>query len=203
MRFTKALVVAAVPLVLLASACSDSKSSSGGATTTEAAAKASTTAAPADPAVVPPMGSPPAGDTKDLNIAQIAAGTPATQEVTRLVLFAGLAGTLVSPGPFKVFAPTDEAFAKVDPDALRTVQQDIPQLTTVLTQHVVPGTYTTEELRKAVGTSLTTAAGTKLLVEVKGNDVYVGGAKIALPDIPASNGVVQVVDTVILQPNGS
>ncbi|MFZ4519094.1 MAG: fasciclin domain-containing protein [Microthrixaceae bacterium] len=201
MRFTKVLLVAAVPLALLVSGCSDSKSS-GGATTT-AAAKATTTAAAADPAAVPPMGSPPSGSTKDLNIAQIAAGTPATQEVTRLVLFAGLAGTLVSPGPFTVFAPTDDAFAKVDPDTLRTVQQNIPQLTTILTQHVVPGTYTTEQLRNAVGTSLTDAAGTKLLIEVKGNDVYVGGAKIVVPDIPASNGVVQVVDTVILKPNGS
>lgn len=161
-----------------------------------------TTVASAAPGAVPPMGSPPAGDTATLNIAQIAAGTPATQTVTRLVIQAGLVPTLATGGPFTVFAPVDDAFAAVDPATLNALSADTSALTKVLTLHVVPGSYTTEQLRARSGTSLTTVEGGKLLVEAKGDDLYVGGAKIAVPDIAASNGVVHAVDTVILQPNG-
>lgn len=148
-----------------------------------------------------PMASPPK-DTSAENIARIAAGTEATQTVTRLAIQAGLVGTLTSPGPFTVFAPVNDAFAAVPPDALQSVADDIPTLTKVLTLHVVPGTYTTAGLKQLDGQSLTTVEGGKLLVQVKGKDVVVGGAKIAVPDITASNGVVHAVDTVILQPNG-
>jgi uncharacterized surface protein with fasciclin (FAS1) repeats len=147
-----------------------------------------------------PMASPPK-DTSKENIARIAAGTEATQTVTRLAIQAGLVGTLASPGPFTVFAPVNEAFAAVPPAALQSVASDIPTLTKVLTLHVVPGSYTTADLKKLDGQSLATAEGGKLLVQVKGKDVIVGGAKIAVPDIKASNGVVHAVDTVILAPN--
>jgi len=148
-----------------------------------------------------PMASPPK-DTAKENIARIAAGTEATQTVTRLVIQAGLVGTLQSPGPFTVFAPVNEAFAAVPADALQSVADDLPTLTKVLTLHVVPGTYTSADLKKLNGQSLTTAEGGKLLVEVQGKNIVVGGAKVAVPDITASNGVVHAVDTVILQPNG-
>jgi uncharacterized surface protein with fasciclin (FAS1) repeats len=140
-------------------------------------------------------------DTSTENIARIAAGTEATQTVTRLVIQAGLVSTLTSPGPFTVFAPVNDAFAAVPPAALQSVASDVPTLTKVLTLHVVPGTYTTADLQKMDGQSLTTAEGGKLLVQVKGKDVVVGGAKIAVPDITASNGVVHAVDTVILKPS--
>ena len=147
-----------------------------------------------------PMASPP-NDTSTENIARIAAGTEATQTVTRLAIQAGLVGTLASPGPFTVFAPVNDAFAAVPTAALQSVASDIPTLTKVLTLHVVPGSYTTADLKKLDGQSLATAEGGKLLVQVKGKDVIVGGAKIAVPDIKASNGVVHAVDTVILAPN--
>jgi uncharacterized surface protein with fasciclin (FAS1) repeats len=198
MNFRTALLVPlalVVPTVAVACTSSGDSATSDGASTT-------TTAAPAEPAAVPPMGSPPAGDTAALNIAQIAAGTPATQTVTRLVIEAGLVPTLATGGPFTVFAPVDDAFSAIDAATLRGLSADTAALTEVLTLHVVPGTYTTEQLRSLSGTSLTTAQGGALLVEAKGEDVYVGGAKIAVPDIMASNGVVHAVDTVILQPNG-
>jgi uncharacterized surface protein with fasciclin (FAS1) repeats len=198
MNFRTALLVPlalVVPTVAVACTSSGDSATSDGASTT-------TTAAPAEPAAVPPMGSPPAGDTAALNIAQIAAGTPATQTVTRLVIEAGLVPTLATGGPFTVFAPVDDAFSAIDAATLRGLSADTAALTKVLTLHVVPGTYTTEQLRSLSGTSLTTAQGGALLVEAKGEDVYVGGAKIAVPDIMASNGVVHAVDTVILQPNG-
>jgi uncharacterized surface protein with fasciclin (FAS1) repeats len=118
------------------------------------------------------------------------------------VIEAGLVPTLATGGPFTVFAPVDDAFSAIDAATLRGLSADTAALTKVLTLHVVPGTYTTEQLRSLSGTSLTTAQGGALLVEAKGEDVYVGGSKIAVPDIMASNGVVHAVDTVILQPNG-
>ena len=148
------------------------------------------------------MGTPPEGDSETYNIAQIAAGTPATQTVTRLAIQAGLVGTLATGGPFTVFAPSDEAFAAVDPAALRNLSADPAALADVLTRHVVPGTLTSADLRAANGTSLTTVQGGRLLVEAKGDTVYVGGARVAVADVTASNGVVHVVDTVILEPNG-
>ncbi|MFM7063889.1 MAG: fasciclin domain-containing protein [Actinomycetes bacterium] len=161
----------------------------------QGAGAASTTAAQI------PMASP-LKDTAKENIARIAAGTEATQTVTRLVIQAGLVGTLQSSGPFTVFAPVNEAFAAVPADALQSVADDLPTLTQVLTLHVVPGTYSSADLKKLDGQSLTTAQGGKLLVQVQGKDIVVGGAKVAVPDITASNGVVHAVDTVILQPNG-
>ena len=198
MNFRTALLV---PLALVVPTLAVACTSSGDSATSDGAST-TTTAAPAEPAAVPPMGSPPAGDTAALNIAQIAAGTPATQTVTRLVIEAGLVPTLATGGPFTVFAPVDDAFSAIDAATLRGLSADTAALTEVLTLHVVPGTYTTEQLRSLSGTSLTTAQGGALLVEAKGEDVYVGGAKIAVPDIMASNGVVHAVDTVILQPNG-
>lgn len=197
MKFRTALLVPLALVLPVAASCTSS-----GDSARSAASNSTTTTAPSAPGAVPPMGSPPAGDTAALNIAQIAAGTPATQVVTRLVIQAGLVPTLATGGPFTVFAPVDDAFTAIDAATLRGLSADTAALTKVLTLHVVPGTYTTDQLRKLSGTSLTTAQGGKLLVEAKGDDLYVGGAKIAVPDIMASNGVVHAVDTVILQPNG-
>lgn len=150
------------------------------------------------------MGSPVTGDTKDLNIAQIAAGTPDLTILTRLVVTSGLLPTVRDGGPFTVFAPTNDAFAKLPPATVQAVLDDVTLATTILTLHVVPGSLTTDDLKKAAaaGTTLDTANGGKLKVEVDGEDILVGGAKIVLPDVPASNGTVQVVDSVIAEPNG-
>ena len=218
-RRSSVLVPIAAAIALVVGGCSgegesgDGGSGDGGAATTVAVVGEGTTepATDASGEVTPvvaeageatPMGTPPEGDTATYNIAQIAAGTAATQTVTRLAIQAGLVGTLATGGPFTVFAPSDEAFAAVDPAALRNLSADPTALAGVLTLHVVPGTYTTADLRAANGTSLTTVQGGALRVEAKGDAVYVGGAKVAVPDVTASNGVVHVVDTVILEPNG-
>lgn len=183
-----------------ASESSDAASSEGDATAEEAAAEE---AAPAESTWALSMGTlVDLENTESLNIAQIAAGTPVTQHLTRLVLLAGLLPTLRDGGPFTVFAPVDDAFAAVDPDTLRSVAHDPAQLASVLTLHVVPGEYPADGLRSAAGTSLTTVQGGKLLVEVDGDDLIVGGATVAVPDIEASNGIVHAVDTVITAPNG-
>lgn len=218
MKF-KHLVVAALTLTVavLGVSCSSGSESGDGAGSGEAsaAAQSTTTAKPTgEEAIAPSMESgktmgtplPKGADSADYNIAQIAAGTPAVQTLTRLVLQAGFLPLVRDSGPFTVLAPTDDAFAalqeQVGQPALTAIVQDIPQLQTVLKQHVIPGTLTTDDLKAANGTSLEDAAGTKLLVEVKGSDIYVGGAKIVLPDVKASNGIIQVIDTVIVKPNG-
>lgn len=206
----------AVPLALLAAGCSDDDGSSGAGAADRSSEGAAEEGAGAGDATAgtgegeqaatdmsgKTMGTPPSGDTADLNIAQIAAGTPETQTLTRLVLQAGLLPVVRDGGPFTVFAPVDAAFAELPAGALAALSADTPQLTTVLTGHVVPGTYTADDLVAMDGQTLETAAGTRLLVEVSGDEIQVGGATIAVEDITASNGVVHAIGSVILEPNG-
>jgi uncharacterized surface protein with fasciclin (FAS1) repeats len=196
------LAAALLPLALLAAGCSDDEES-GSSDTTETTETTETTAPAADAAMPIAMG--PAVDleqSEQYNIAEIASGTQQTQTLTRLVIQAGLVGTLATGGPFTVIAPVNEAFAAIPPETLISVSQDTQQLTTVLTLHVIPGVYTSEDLKELDGQSLETVQGGKLLVEVNGDDILVGGATVAIPDITASNGVIHAVDTVIVEPNG-
>lgn len=206
---------AVVPLALLFAACSDDDGSSGAgaadrsADTTEQGADSGSGTqgtgegeqAAADMSGRT-MGTPPSGDTAELNIAQIAAGTPETQTLTRLVLQAGLLPVVRDGGPFTVFAPVDAAFAELPASAVAALSADTPQLIQVLTGHVVAGTLTADDLVAMDGQTIETVAGTRLLVEVSGDEIKVGGATIAVEDITASNGVVHAIDTVILEPNG-
>lgn len=216
MKLRSVVAVVVVAFALVAAACSSDDSDGASDANGAAAADApdsqdagSDSEATADEAAAAEldwamsMGSPvDLENSESMNIAQIAAGTAVTQQLTRLVLLAGLLPTLRDGGPFTVFAPVDDAFAAVDPDTLRTVAHDPEQLASVLTLHVVPGEYPAEGLRSVAGTSLTTVQGGQLLVEVDGDDLIVGGATVAVPDIEASNGIVHAVDTVITAPNG-
>ena len=148
------------------------------------------------------MGSPPTGDTAELNIAQIAAGTPDVSVLTRLVITGGLFTTVRDGGPFTVFAPTNEAFAEVPGTTLEALRADRPLQADIILNHVVPGTFSSEDLVAMDGGTLETANGNALLVEVDGEEVTVGGAVVVLPDVEASNGMIHVVDAVIAQPNG-
>lgn len=210
MKFRYLLAAMVLPLALVAASCSDDEQGSGsGSTETTAAAGATEAAATettvaADPAAVLTMGTPPGPDTDTatLNITQIAAGTAAVTTLTQLVVKSGLLVTLRDGGPFTVFAPVNEAFAALPPETLTAVVEDNATLTTVLTLHVVPGTYTSTDLMDLDGQTLTTVQGGKLLVQMDGDDVIVGGAKVVAPDIMASNGVIHAVDSVIAKANG-
>lgn len=211
-------VLAVFSLVVASCADDDASGTSGsnGSDTTEATSgeasdeteatgdgSAEETDAAADTTEWPPMGSPVSLDsTSELNLAEIAAGVTETQTLTRLVLQAGLLPTIRDGGPFTVFAPVEDAFAAVDPDALRSIAHDKEQLTRVLTLHVVPGEFTSEDLIAMEGSTLTTVEGGELRIEVDGDEVTVGGALVAVPDIRATNGVIHAVDTVITAPNG-
>jgi uncharacterized surface protein with fasciclin (FAS1) repeats len=212
MRFRSILAVAVVPVALVAAGCSDDEDTGAEESSTETTvaegtdAAATETTAPAANGeagvAVLPMGTPPEGDTSELNIAQIATGTSAVTTLTQLVVKAGLVATLRDGGPFTVFAPVNEAFAALPPETLVSVTEDNATLTQVLTLHVVPGTYKSTDLMDLDGQTLTTVEGGKLLVEMDGDDIIVGGAKVILPDIEASNGMIHAVDSVIASPNG-
>lgn len=113
---------------------------------------------------------------------------------------AGLVDTLSGPGPFTVFAPTDEAFAKLPAGTLETLlkTENREKLRRVLTYHVVPGRLMAADVTKQ--TALKAVSGDALTVAAGQNGVRVGGARVVKTDVAASNGVIHVIDTVILPP---
>jgi uncharacterized surface protein with fasciclin (FAS1) repeats len=111
---------------------------------------------------------------------------------------ADLVGTLKSPGPFTVFAPTDAAFAKLPAGTVENLlkPENKDQLVAILTYHVVPGAV---KAAQVVGlSSARTVNGQDLTVRVDGETVYINDARVTAADVAASNGVIHVVDTVLL-----
>jgi uncharacterized surface protein with fasciclin (FAS1) repeats len=108
---------------------------------------------------------------------------------------AGLVDTLKGAGPFTVFAPTDEAFAKLPPGTLEALLQDRAKLTAVLTYHVVPGKLLAADVVKL--SEAKTVQGQAIKIETSGG-VKVDNANVVKTDIVASNGVIHVIDAVIL-----
>jgi uncharacterized surface protein with fasciclin (FAS1) repeats len=109
---------------------------------------------------------------------------------------AGLVETLQGKGPFTVFAPTDAAFAKLGTATVEALLKDKAQLAKILTYHVVPGRLLAADVLKAK--SATTVQGQKVTFGVKDDYAQINGAKIVATDVLASNGVIHVIDTVIL-----
>ena len=113
---------------------------------------------------------------------------------------AGLVGTLKGDGPFTVFAPTDEAFSKLPAGTVENLlkPENKDQLVAVLTYHVVPGTVKAADVVKL--DEVKTVNGKMVDINVKGDTAMVNNAKVTKVGIPASNGVIHVIDTVILPP---
>ena len=109
---------------------------------------------------------------------------------------AGLAETLAGDGPYTVFAPTDEAFAKLPKGALEGLLKDKAKLKTVLLYHVVKGKVTAKQVMEM--DSAKTLAGQSVPVEVDGGIVMIGDAKVVKADIMASNGIIHVIDAVLM-----
>ena len=108
---------------------------------------------------------------------------------------AGLGDTLADGGPFTLFAPGDEAFAKLPTGTLESLLADQARLTEVLTYHVVAGWVTAADAAEL--SSARTVQGAELPITTNGG-VHVGGAKVVGADIEASNGVIHVIDSVLL-----
>ena len=123
----------------------------------------------------------------------IAAGTFNTLVVA--VKAAGLVETLSGPGPFTVLAPTDDAFAKLPAGTVEGLLQDIPKLTAVLTYHVLAGKFMAADVIKLA--SAKTVNGQSVTIATI-NGVMVDGATVVKTDIETDNGVIHVIDSVIL-----
>lgn len=108
---------------------------------------------------------------------------------------AGLVETLKSPGPFTVFAPTDEAFAKLPEGTVDSLLKDIPQLTKILTYHVVSGKVMSSDVVKL--DKATTVQGSDVKIDAS-SGVKVNDATVITPDVEADNGVIHVIDSVLL-----
>lgn len=135
-------------------------------------------------------------EAKDIVSTAIAAGSFKT--LVAAVQAAGLVETLQGPGPFTVFAPNDAAFAKVPKEALDALLADKAKLASVLTYHVVAAAVMAADAVKLDGEEAVTVNGKSFKVAVKNGDVMVDNAKVIATDIPCSNGVIHVIDTVIM-----
>jgi len=131
---------------------------------------------------------------KDIVDTAVAAGTFKT--LAKLLGDAGLVETLKGRGPFTVFAPTDEAFAKVPKATLEALGKDKEKLKAVLTYHVVPGKVTAAEVTKLKEAK--TVQGQSVKISMMGNTVMIDNAHVVKADVMASNGVIHVIDSVIL-----
>jgi len=112
------------------------------------------------------------------------------------VTAAGLVATLKGAGPFTVFAPTDDAFSKLPAGTVASLLNNIPALKDILLYHVVSGKVMAEDVVKL--TSATTVLGKPVTISVVGSTVKVNGATVIITDIECSNGVIHVIDTVLL-----
>lgn len=137
---------------------------------------------------------------QDKNIVELAVGTESLSTLVTAVKAAGLVETLSSEGPFTVFAPTNEAFeslpAGVLEDLLKPENKD--KLISVLTYHVIGASVMSGDLKD--GMSATTVQGEEVTVDLT-NGVKISGAEVISADIKASNGVVHVINQVILPPS--
>ncbi len=141
------------------------------------------------------MKSTAASPHANADIVDIAVGAGQFNTLAKALTAAGLVDTLKGPGPFTVFAPTDEAFAKLPADKLNALLADKAALTKVLTYHVVPGTVMAADVKTG---AVKTVEGQSLNVVASASGVMVNNAKVIKTDIPAKNGVIHVIDTVVL-----
>jgi uncharacterized surface protein with fasciclin (FAS1) repeats len=144
----------------------------------------------------------PAGATArpaaDGNIVQTASSAGGFTTLLSLATRAGLADDLAGPGPLTVFAPTDAAFKKVPPATLRKLKANPALLRRVLLYHVVAGNVTARKVVKL--RSAKTLAGPSVRIRVTGKTVRINAAKVTTADVKATNGVIHVIDRVLLPP---
>jgi uncharacterized surface protein with fasciclin (FAS1) repeats len=137
-----------------------------------------------------------AGSTAAKDIVDTAVDAGSFKTLATALQAAGLVDTLKGAGPFTVFAPTDAAFAKIPKADLDALLADKEALTQVLTYHVVPGKVMAADVVKLKQAK--TVEGSSVKIKVTDGKVKIDGANVAATDIAASNGVIHVIDTVIM-----
>jgi uncharacterized surface protein with fasciclin (FAS1) repeats len=130
------------------------------------------------------------------NIVETAVSAGTFNTLVAAVQAADLADTLAGEGPYTVFAPTDEAFAKLPAGTIETLLANPDQLREILLYHVVPGEVTASQVVKL--DRATTAQGSDIAIKVADGAVMINDASVIATDIETSNGVIHVIDTVIL-----
>ena len=172
-----ATTLAGVALAATLAACGGSSSSSS--TTASTSSASTTAAAPAQS-----------------NIVQTAAAAGQFKTLVSLVKQAGLAGALSGPGPLTVFAPTDAAFAAVPKATLAELAKNPAKLKAVLLYHVVKGNVTAAQVTKL--NSAKTLEGASIPIRVTSGKVYVGDAQVTKTNVMTSNGVIHVINRVLI-----
>jgi len=146
------------------------------------------------------LSAPRSAQAQDKDIVETAVAAGSFKTLAKLLGDAGLVETLKGPGPFTVFAPTDEAFAKVPAATLEALAKDKAKLKSVLLYHVVSGKVMAADAVKLNGKGAKTVEGQEAKIMVMGNKVMINQANIVKTDIIAKNGVIHVIDAVILPP---
>jgi uncharacterized surface protein with fasciclin (FAS1) repeats len=190
-----ALTCIAISGALVLGACSSDSDSSDASADESPASSVSDTAMASE---TEPM--------SDQTIVEVASANPDFSTLVSAVQAAGLAETLSGPGPFTVFAPTNEAFAALPAGTLDSLllPENKQQLADILTYHVVSGKVMAEDVTAG---AVKTVNGADFTVGVEGSDVVItdgqgNQAKVVATDVPASNGVIHVIDAVLLPPTG-
>jgi uncharacterized surface protein with fasciclin (FAS1) repeats len=142
----------------------------------------------------------PAQPRQSRDVVQTAVAAGQFKTLARLLTRAGLVGALEKPGPYTVFAPTDAAFAKVPRQTLDALLADQAKLKAVLLYHVVSGKVVAADVVKL--SSARTLEGKRVRIKVAGTNVFVNSAKVTKPNVMASNGVIHVVNRVLIPPAG-
>lgn len=137
---------------------------------------------------------------KNMTIVDVAVKDGRFNTLVAALKAADLDATLSGAGPFTVFAPTDAAFAKLPSGTVDALLKDVPTLKKILLYHVVAGKVASADVVKL--SSATTVNGLPVMVTVSGNAVKINDATVQIADVAASNGIIHVVDTVILPPSG-
>ena len=184
---TAKTLAAIVALSMTAAAC--------GSDTTDTAAETTTTEAMVEDTMQEEAGPG--------TIVEVAAGAGSFTTLVAAVEAAGLVETLSGDGPFTVFAPTDDAFAAALADLGLTAEEllaDTETLTAILTYHVVAGAVPAADVVTLDGQSVATVNGAEVEISVDGETVMVNEATVTAVDVEASNGVIHVIDSVLLPP---
>jgi uncharacterized surface protein with fasciclin (FAS1) repeats len=129
------------------------------------------------------------------DIVDTAVGAGSFTTLVAAVKAAGLVDTLKGAGPFTVFAPTDEAFAKLPAGTVEALLKDIPKLTKILTYHVVSGKVMAADVVKLK--TAKTVEGSDVKIDAT-NGVKINDSKVVTPDVAADNGVIHIIDAVLL-----
>ena len=159
---------------------------------------------PPDAGSTPPSMPSPSPDTtsstQDKDVVAVAASNNSFKTLTAALQAAGLTETLQGKGPFTIFAPNDKAFDALPPSALQELlkPENKEILAKILTYHVIPGKITSGDLKSG---EVTTAEGSSVNVRVGRRGVMVNKARVIQADIQASNGVIHVIDKVLLPPD--